>query len=80
MWLQKFGDRDNETFNVNIIRNGKIIWELLLQYNYDNGDRMDPYDWCYGNSKSLRKNSISDRSNDELDDIILYLKSIKQIY
>jgi len=81
MWLQKFGNRDNETFNVEIKRNGDIIWFISLQFDYDeDGDRLEPYDWCRNGFKHMRNNTISDRTDDELDEIILNLKSIKTVY
>ena len=70
-WLQKFGNRDNETFNTDVLV-GDINWSISLQYNFD--DDGEPYDWCRSSFKHIRNNQISDRSDEELDDIINQLK------
>lgn len=73
-WLQKFGNRDNETFNTEVIINN-IIWDIKLQYNYDfDGDENSPYDWCTSSFKHVHDNFISDRTDEELDEIINQLK------
>lgn len=77
-WLQKFGNRDNETFNIEVVV-GEIVWEISLQYDYDfDGDILEPYDWCRSGFKHLRNNKISDRTDEELDKIISQLK-IKKV-
>ena len=79
-WLQKFGDRDNETFNTEVVV-GETTWEISLQYNfYDDGHQCEPYDWCIRGFKHLGDNQISDRTDEELDDIINKLKLIKEFY
>jgi hypothetical protein len=79
MWLQKFGDRDNETFNTEVFV-GETLWELSLQYSFDEeGKELQPFDWCRHGFKHVFDNSISDRTDDELDSIISNLK-IKQSY
>lgn len=73
-WLQKFGNRDNETFNIEVII-GDTTWNISLQYNFDDdGYQIEPYDWCRNSFKHLRNNQISDRSDVELDEIIKELK------
>lgn len=73
-WLQKFGNRDNETFNTEVVV-GETTWEISLQYNFDDdGNQCEPYDWCRSSFKHLRNNQISDRTNEELDEIIKQLK------
>jgi len=79
-WLQRFGERDNETFNV-MITVGEIMWFISLQYDYDlEGERCDPYSWCRDGFKHLNNNGISDRSEEELDKIIDRLNNIKTFY
>ncbi len=79
-WLQKFGDRDNETFNTEVKINGETF-DISLQYNYDfDGDKYEPYDWCRRSFKHLKNNTIYDRTEEELDIIITELKSRKTIY
>lgn len=69
-WLQRFGERDTETFNTEIIV-GETHWIISLQYNFDNeGEQCEPFDWCRSGFKHLRNNQISDRSDEELDGII----------
>ena len=78
-WLQKFGERDNETFNIEVEVNG-VIFHISMQYNFDEcGDEILPYDWCRNGFKHLITNSISDRTESELDEIINKLK-IKKIF
>jgi len=56
-------------------------WEMLLQYNFDDdGDQYEPYDWCRSGFKHLRNNQISDRTDEELDEIINQLKSKQFFY
>lgn len=79
-WLQKFGNRDNETFNTEVVV-GETTWELSLQYDYDfDGDRLEPYGWCRSGFKHLRNNQISDRTGEELDEIVNQLKSKQFFY
>ena len=79
-WLQKFGTRDNETFNTEVMV-GETTWEISLQYNFDNeGNQFEPYDWCCSSFKHVHNNQISDRTDEELDDIINQLKSKQFFY
>jgi hypothetical protein len=79
-WLQKFGNRDNQTFNTEVIHN-EITWSISLQYNFDNnGDQIDPFNWCVKSFKHVFDTDISDRTEDELDGIIYQLKSKKTHY
>ncbi len=79
-WLQKFGNRDNETFYFQVILDNSP-WELYIQYDYDfDGDRIEPRDWCTSGFKHLSNNSISDRNDNEIDSIIDQLKSTKIYY
>lgn len=74
-WLQKFGNRDNETFNTEVVA-GETTWQISLQYNFDfDGDRLEPYDWCRRDFKHIHDNQISDRTDEELNEIINQLKS-----
>lgn len=69
-WLQKFGDRDNETFHAEVIINDKSL-NLILQYNYNfDGDQIDPSSWCISGFKNVRNNKLSDKTEEELDEII----------
>jgi hypothetical protein len=78
-WLQKFGNRDNETFNIEVVVNETTL-DLSLGYDYDfDGNRLVPYGRCTSGFKHLRNNRISDRTDEELDSIIKQLKS-KQFY
>lgn len=84
-WLQCFGFRDNETFNINVEIDGNY-WELMLQYSYsDDGLRLEPMDWCgvFGDNetrKLIPSKSFDYRTEEELDVLIKKLKSIKQFY
>jgi hypothetical protein len=80
-WLQKFGERDNETFNTEVVINDNLTWRISLQYNFDDeGEELKPYNWCTCGFKNLRYNSISDRTEEELDEIINKLKTKKSHY
>lgn len=75
-WLQRFGNRDNETFNYEISN-----WNLSLQYDYDlEGDRIEPYNWCTSSFKHMHSNSLEDRTEDELSKILDELLAIKKFY
>jgi hypothetical protein len=75
-WLQRFGNRDNETFNYEISN-----WNLSVQYDYDlEGDRIEPYNWCTSGFKHVRNNSLEDRTEDELSKILDELLAIKKFY
>jgi len=77
LWLQKFGDRDNESFTTEVII-GNTTWSLSLEYSFsDEGDQLEPYDYCRSSFKHLFENTISDRSEAELDQIISILKTGK---
>jgi len=79
-WLQRFGERDNETFNIMVTVDG-VIWDISIQYDYNlEGERMDPYSWCRSGFKHVHENGIDDRSEDELDKIIERLNNIKTFY
>ena len=73
-WLQRFGDRDNETFNYKLTN-----WELSLQYDYNlDGIRCEPYNWCSSSFKHVHNNSLEDRTEEELQKVFNELKEIKQ--
>lgn len=79
-WLQKFGNRDNEMFSTEVVV-GETTWEISLQYNFDDeGEQCEPYDWCRSGFRHLRNNQISDRTDEELDEIINQLKSKQFFY
>lgn len=76
-WLQKFGERDNETFNTEVTL-GDTHWDISIQYNYDfDGYEISPNDWCINGFKHTSYNHISDRSEEELDQIIKELSKRK---
>ena len=65
-----FGERDNETFNIDVDLDD-VRWTISMQYNYDlDGDRIEPMNWCVSSFKHNHKNHIADRSEEELDQII----------
>lgn len=73
-WLQKFGDRDNETFNTEVVV-GEINWDISLQYDFDeDGNQCEPFSWCRNGFKHMNNNQISDRTDEELVGIINQLK------
>jgi len=75
-WLQKFGNRDNETFNIEV--DG---WEISYQYDFDiDGNQIEPYGWCRSSFKHVHNNQFSDRTNEELEEIVNKLKSKKSYY
>ena len=79
-WLQKFGDRDNETFHTEVTIDD-VTWEISMQYNFDDdGYETNPYDWCKNSFKHLLNNTIADRSEKELDEIIKVLKDRKTVW
>ena len=52
-----------------------------MQYNFDEeGNELEPYNWCHLSFKHVHKNSISHRSEKELDEIIIELKKIYTHY
>ena len=74
-WLQMFGERDNETFSIEIEAEG-VHYDISMQYNFDlDGDQIQPYDWC--SSGKGDRSGIKDRTGEELDAIIKKLKEIK---
>jgi hypothetical protein len=78
-WLQRFGDRDDDTFFKEIVV-GELNWRLSLQYEYtDIGSRIDAWNWCSKGFKHVGDNSLEDRTKDELDAIILELKQVAGI-
>lgn len=80
LWLQKFGDRDNNAFHVEVDACGKQ-WRISMQYSFsEDGGEILPYDWCSHSFKHVFKNEIADRSEEELDEIIEKLKQIKNNY
>lgn len=79
-WLQKFGDRDNETFRTEVYLDG-IYWTICMQYNFDDdGNEISPYDWCVYSFKHVRENAIADRTENELDGIISILRNRKTVW
>jgi hypothetical protein len=75
-WLQRFGNRDNETFSYELTN-----WRLSLQYDYDlDGSRIEPYNWCLSGFKHVHNNSLNDRSDEELRGILNELITIKEFY
>lgn len=76
-WLQRFGNRDKSTFNVSVDL-GEITWEISMQYNYSfSGRELNPFDWCSYHFKHTFNNGISDRTDEELDQIISKLKTMQ---
>jgi hypothetical protein len=73
LWLQKFGERDNEGFNAEVKIDG-IVYELWLQYNYDEqGEEIDPNDLV--SPRFECNNRFEDMSEEELDGISKELAS-----
>lgn len=80
LWLNMFGERDNETFSIRDLKIGKETYHIWLQYQFDeNGDEIAPY-LGYSNSDKLIPNSLPYIREEVLDEIILKLKSIKEYY
>ena len=72
-WLQRFGERDNETFSIQLNK-----WHLMMQYDWSlEGYRIEPRDWCSSEFKHVFNNGLEDRSIEELDEIIKELDAIK---
>lgn len=68
-WLQRFGDRDNETYNITVEVDDDA-WNISLQYNFDfEGNQLTPFNWCQKSFKQ-RDNTLGDRTEDELSGII----------
>jgi len=79
-WLQKFGDRDNESFFTKVILKD-ITWDITYQFHYDeNGEEVEPYCWCSIGFKDLHDNLISNRTEEELDVIAWHLKNKQEYY
>ena len=80
LWLQKFGNRDNETFNQKVTV-GDTTWDIWLQYDFhSDGSTIEPYNMCSKGFKHLVKATLEDRTEEELNDIITELEKIKKIY
>lgn len=80
LWLQKFGDRDNETFYKEI-EVGDINWRISMQYTYDDdGDEIISSNWCCRNFKHVFNNAIEDRTEEELEAILFELQKIKNVW
>ena len=80
-WLQMFGERDNETFSIQV-KVGEVQWDISMQYNYDIEERcrIDPYSWCRSGFKHVNNTGLDDRSEEELSGIIKELEKIKTFY
>lgn len=75
-WLQMFGDRDNDCFNVQLTK-----WRISMQYNYsEDGYKVEANNWCCWGFKHVDDNTLEDRTVEELSDIIKEMKSIKSVY
>jgi hypothetical protein len=80
LWLQKFGDRNNETFCVSVIFDDGFGFDISLQYDFsEDGDEIDPYCFCKRGFKDLR-GYIEDRTDEELNKIIDQLIIRKAYY
>lgn len=80
LWLQRFGDRDNDTFYKDI-KVGDINWHISMQYTYaDDGDEIISNDWCRHGFKHTFDNGIADRTEEELDAILFQLHEIKHTW
>ncbi len=86
-WLQAFGERDNESFFIENLKIDGKFWDLSLDYNYcEDGVYYGESRDCCGdfNNDYIRKlvpsKGLSYRNIDELEKIILKLKSIKEYY
>ncbi len=75
-WLQMFGDRDNECFNVQLPK-----WRISMQYDYSlDGFRIEPNHWCCWGFKHVHDNKLQDRTYLELLEIINELNNIKSYW
>ena len=81
LWLQKFGQRDNDTFYQEITVN-EVDWRISMQYNFSSfdGDEIIPNDWCRHGFKHVFDNVIFDRTEEELDAILCELNKIKRVW
>jgi len=78
-WLQRFGDRNDETFYKEITV-GELTWRISMQYDYtDDGYKVEAWNWCSKGFKHVHDNSLEDRTEEELGDIIIELKQIAEI-
>jgi hypothetical protein len=82
-WLQRFGNRNNETFEIEI-RTVSKIYELSLQYNYDfDGQESIPYLFIYsikpGNNLSYQID-IDEMTQLQLQEIQSILSINKMLY
>lgn len=78
LWLNMFGDRDNETFSKSGIEIHNEIYHIWLQYSYDEyGYEIAPY-FGYSNSDKLIPQNLAYIREEILDEIILKLKTIKE--
>jgi hypothetical protein len=74
LWLQRFGDRDNETFNKRVTVGDKR-WSIWMQYSFsDDGYLIDPYTDVSWSNKLVKGLSIEDLTEEQLDSLIVALK------
>ena len=79
-WLQRFGDRDNESFSTQVKTKDKT-WDISMTYEFDlDGNRIESNIYCRRSFKHLGNNLIEDRTDEELDEIIKCLKIKKEVW
>jgi hypothetical protein len=72
-WLQRFGNRNNDTFYYDI---GE--WHLSLQYHFDlDGEQYEPYSWVNRGSK-LGSTTLETYDEKVLQDILTLLLKVKK--
>ena len=73
-WLQCFGERDNETFNIRVTVGDKR-WSIWMQYSFsDDGYLLEPYSSVSWSNKLVKGLSIEQLSEEQLDSLIEALK------
>jgi hypothetical protein len=70
-WLQRYGERDGDTFSFDGELNGRLY--ISLQYNFDeDGNEYEPMCLFKTNNK-LNAEYIQNRTEEELDTVINFL-------
>lgn len=80
-WLQCFGERDNETFNIRVTVADGRRWSIWRQFDYNSdGDRIEPYSSVSWSNKLVRGKSIEELTEEELDMLIDGLKELQTVW
>lgn len=76
-WLQCFGNRDNETFNIRVTVGDKR-WSVWMQYSFsDDGYELIPYTDVSWSNKSVKGLSFEALTEEQLDLLITSLKELQ---